>query len=70
MTSGELDFNNFSQRNSAPGITLPGSSTDQNQIRVISSLEEMRALAIALGTIAGHALKVARANPIHALRYE
>ncbi|HEX6377312.1 MAG TPA: ABC transporter permease [Allosphingosinicella sp.] len=28
------------------------------------------ALAIALGTIAGHAFKVARANPIHALRYE
>ncbi|HEX8639704.1 MAG TPA: FtsX-like permease family protein, partial [Allosphingosinicella sp.] len=28
------------------------------------------ALAIALGTIAGHAVKVARANPIHALRYE
>ncbi|MDQ3246502.1 MAG: ABC transporter permease [Pseudomonadota bacterium] len=28
------------------------------------------ALAIALGTIAGHALKVSRANPIHALRYE
>jgi putative ABC transport system permease protein len=28
------------------------------------------ALAIALGTIAGHALRVARANPIHALRYE
>jgi putative ABC transport system permease protein len=28
------------------------------------------ALVIALGTIAGHALKVARANPIHALRYE
>ncbi|MDP8914492.1 MAG: ABC transporter permease [Pseudomonadota bacterium] len=28
------------------------------------------ALAIALGTITGHALKVARANPIHALRYE
>jgi putative ABC transport system permease protein len=28
------------------------------------------ALAIALGTIASHALKVARANPIHALRYE
>ena len=26
--------------------------------------------AIALGTIAGHAFKVARANPIHALRYE
>jgi putative ABC transport system permease protein len=28
------------------------------------------ALAIAIGTIAGHALKVARAKPIHALRYE
>jgi putative ABC transport system permease protein len=28
------------------------------------------ALAIAIGTIAGHALRVARANPIHALRYE
>ncbi|MGE5722846.1 MAG: ABC transporter permease, partial [Sphingomonadales bacterium] len=30
----------------------------------------MLALAIAIGTIAGHAFKVARANPIHALRYE
>ncbi|MDQ8756103.1 ABC transporter permease [Sphingosinicella sp. LHD-64] len=30
----------------------------------------MLALAIAIGTIAGHAIKVARANPIHALRYE
>ena len=28
------------------------------------------ALAIAIGTIAGHAIKVARANPILALRYE
>jgi putative ABC transport system permease protein len=28
------------------------------------------ALLIAIGTIAGHAIKVARANPIHALRYE
>jgi putative ABC transport system permease protein len=28
------------------------------------------ALAIAIGTIAGHAIKVARANPIQALRYE
>lgn len=28
------------------------------------------ALAIAIGTIAGHAVKVARLNPIHALRYE
>ena len=28
------------------------------------------ALSLALATIAGHAIKVARANPIHALRYE
>jgi putative ABC transport system permease protein len=28
------------------------------------------ALMIAVGTIAGHAIKVARTNPIHALRYE
>ena len=28
------------------------------------------ALAIAVGTVAGHAIRVARANPIHALRYE
>ncbi len=33
-------------------------------------LAGLLALAIALGTIAGHAFKVARANPIHALRYE
>ena len=28
------------------------------------------ALAIAIGTVAGHALRIARTNPIHALRYE
>jgi len=28
------------------------------------------ALGIALGTVAGHAFRVARLNPIHALRYE
>jgi putative ABC transport system permease protein len=33
-------------------------------------LAGLLALAIAIGTIAGHALKVARANPINALRYE
>ncbi len=33
-------------------------------------LAGLLALVIAIGTIAGHAIKVARANPIHALRYE
>jgi putative ABC transport system permease protein len=28
------------------------------------------ALGIAIATVIGHAVKVARANPIHALRYE
>lgn len=28
------------------------------------------ALVIAVGTVAGHAIRIARANPIHALRYE
>ena len=33
-------------------------------------LAGLLALIIAVGTIAGHAIRVARANPIHALRYE
>jgi putative ABC transport system permease protein len=33
-------------------------------------LAALLALTIAIGTIAGHALRVARSNPIHALRYE
>jgi putative ABC transport system permease protein len=33
-------------------------------------LAGLLALAIAIGTVGGHALRVARLNPIHALRYE
>jgi putative ABC transport system permease protein len=33
-------------------------------------LAGLLALAIAIGTVAGHAIKVARLNPVHALRYE
>ena len=33
-------------------------------------LAALVALAIAIGTVAGHALRIARSNPIHALRYE
>ncbi len=36
----------------------------------VGVLAGLLALVIAIGTIAGHAMKVARANPIHALRYE
>ena len=51
--NGEFDFNRLSQRGSAPGGALPESSGthEQGQIRVISSLEEMRAAvdAVAAG---------------------
>jgi putative ABC transport system permease protein len=33
-------------------------------------LAGLLALAISIGTVAGHAMKVARSNPINALRYE
>ena len=53
MTNGEFDFNRLTQRPSAPGNALPdiSGSREQNQIRVISSLEEMRAAvdAVAAG---------------------
>ena len=59
MTSGELDFNNFSQRNSASGASLPAvSNTDQNQIRVISSLEEMRAAVEAVAASAQRLMSI------------
>ena len=59
MTSGELDFNNFSQRNSAPGAPMPAvSNTDQNQIRVISSLEEMRAAVEAVAASAQRLMSI------------
>lgn len=51
--NGEFDFNRLGQRSSAPGAALPDTSgtREQNQIRVISSLEEMRAAidAVAAG---------------------
>jgi hypothetical protein len=51
--NGEFDFNRLAQRASAPGSAPPDSSgtREQSQIRVISSLEEMRAAvdAVAAG---------------------
>jgi hypothetical protein len=52
MTTGDFDFNRLSQRGSAAGGALPEPGTsDTGQIRVISSLEEMRAAvdAVAAG---------------------
>ena len=59
MMSGELDFNNFSQRDSASGTPMPAvSNTDQNQIRVISSLEEMRAAVEAVASSAQRLMSI------------
>jgi len=60
MTTGELDFKNFAQRTSAPGAALPeGTGTiEQNQIRVISSLEEMRAAVEAVASSAQRLMSI------------
>jgi len=60
MTTGELDFIRFSQRGSAPGASLPEGSatTEQNQIRVISSLEEMRAAVEAVASSAQRLMSI------------
>ena len=60
MTTGEFDFNRFSQRGSAPGAALPdGSGTrEQNQVRVISSLEEMRAAVEAVAASAQRLMSI------------
>jgi hypothetical protein len=52
MTTGEFDYSRLPQRTSAAGTALPDQSgtREQNQIRVISSLEEMRAAVDAVAT--------------------
>jgi hypothetical protein len=52
MTTGDFDFNRLSQPASSAGAALPATgTTETSQIRVISSLEEMRAAvdAVAAG---------------------
>ena len=61
-------------------LTIDGALTDADQVLLSDArtdlgptpfvLAGLLALAIAVGTIAGHAVRVARTNPIHALRYE
>jgi hypothetical protein len=59
MTIGELDFKKFLQRNSAPGAPMPGvSGDDQNHIRVISSLEEMRSAVEAVASSAQRLMSI------------
>ena len=57
MTTGEFDFNRFSQRGTAQGGALPAvpAARAENHVRVISSLDEMRA---AVDTVAASAQRL------------
>jgi hypothetical protein len=57
MTAGEFDFNRLTQRNAAQGPSLPAvpASRAENNVRVISSLDEMRA---AVDTVAASAQRL------------
>ena len=57
MTTGEFDFNKLTQRTAAQGTPLPAvpASHAENSVRVISSLEEMRA---AVDTVAASAQRL------------
>jgi len=58
--NGEFDFNRLGQRSTAPGAALPDTSgtREQNQIRVISSLEEMRAAVDAVASSAQRLMSI------------
>lgn len=58
--NGEFDFNRLTQRASTPGSAPPDASgsREQNQIRVISSLEEMRAAVDAVASNAQRLMSI------------
>jgi hypothetical protein len=58
--NGEFDFNRLNLRASAPGTAAPDTSgtREQNQIRVISSLEEMRAAVDAVAASAQRLMSI------------
>ena len=60
MTTGEFDFNRFSQRSAAPGGTLPAAPAArvEDHVRVISSLEEMRAAVEAVALSAQRLMSI------------
>ena len=57
MTTGEFDFNRFTRAPATPGATAPAApeTRAENHVRVISSLEEMRA---AVDTVAASAQRL------------
>jgi hypothetical protein len=60
MTTGEFDFNQLTQRGAAPGISLPTApaARAENHVRVISSLEEMRAAVEAVAASAQRLMSI------------
>lgn len=60
MTAGEFDFSSFSQRIAAPGGGAPANPTsrDPDHVRVISSLEEMRAAVDAVAASAQRLMSI------------
>jgi hypothetical protein len=60
MTTGEFDFNRFTQRSTAQGAPLPAASgaRGENPVRVISSLEEMRAAVDAVAASAQRLMSI------------
>jgi hypothetical protein len=57
MTTGDFDFSRLTQRNAAPGTAVPQlpQARGENHVRVISSLEDMRA---AVDTVAASAQRL------------
>ncbi|HLA70929.1 MAG TPA: hypothetical protein VK624_05425 [Steroidobacteraceae bacterium] len=60
MTTGEFDFTRFSQRGTAPGVALPAEplTRAEDNVRVISSLEEMRAAVDAVALSAQRLMSI------------
>jgi hypothetical protein len=60
MTNGEFDFNRLTQRSSAQGAPLPAipAARGENPVRVISSLEEMRAAVDAVAASAQRLMSI------------
>ena len=60
MTAGEFDFNRLTRAPAAPGAALPAlpAARAENHVRVISSLEEMRAAVDAVAASAQRLMSI------------
>jgi hypothetical protein len=60
MTNGEFDFNRFVRAQAAPGAPLPAAPAGraENHVRVIGSLEEMRAAVDAVAASAQRLMSI------------